>query len=73
MLHLPPTSPYPWWILGGDMTNDTFEHADSEIQDVLRRIELLKSSKEISLEEKIKIAELVLSILEEERAQKIIQ
>ena len=55
------------------MTTDTFDYADSEIQDVLRRIELLKSSEIISLEEKIKIAELVLSILKEEDARTTVQ
>ncbi len=55
------------------MNDNTFARYDSELADVLRRIELLKSSESISLEEKIKIAELVLSILEEERAREMIQ
>jgi len=37
------------------------------VSEVLRRIDSLKSSENISLEEKIRIAELVLSVLEEER------
>jgi hypothetical protein len=37
------------------------------LSEVLRRIDSLKSSENISLEEKIRIAELVLSVLEEER------
>ena len=55
------------------MTNDSITNHLDGLDDVVRRIELLKSTENISLEEKIKIAELVLSILEEEKARKIIQ
>jgi hypothetical protein len=55
------------------MNDNIFAQYDSELAHVLRRIELLKSSEAISLEEKIKIAELVLSILEEEKARTIVQ
>lgn len=55
------------------MTNDIITNYYDGLEDVVRRIELLKSSEKISVEEKIKIAELVLSILEEEKARNIIQ
>ena len=37
------------------------------ISEVLRRIDSLKSAEHISLEEKIRIAELVLAVIEEEK------
>ena len=37
------------------------------LSEVLRRIDSLKSSENISLEEKIRIAELVLDVIEEEK------
>jgi hypothetical protein len=37
------------------------------ISEVLRRIDSLKSAENITLEEKIRIAELVLSVIEEEK------
>jgi hypothetical protein len=37
------------------------------LSEVLRRIDSLKSSENISLEEKIRIAELVLAVIEEEK------
>lgn len=41
-----------------------------EVAEVLRRIDSLKSAEHISLDEKIRIAELVLSVLEEENKDK---
>ena len=42
-------------------------HTDPEIVEVVRRIDSLRSTENVSLEEKIRIAELVLSILEERK------
>lgn len=55
------------------MNSDHFNHSDSDLANIIRRIELLKRSDSISLEDKIRIAELVLSILEEEKTKEILQ
>ncbi len=47
-------------------------HTDPEIVEVVRRIDSLRSTENISLEEKIQIAELVLSILEERRKDDVL-
>lgn len=43
-----------------------------EITEVLRRIDSLKSAENISLEEKIRIAELVLSVIEEDKKEDVV-
>lgn len=55
------------------MTDDIFTLYDNELKNVVHRIELLKSSEKITLEEKIQIAELVLAILEEEKQRPPVQ
>jgi endonuclease III len=47
-------------------------HTDPEIVEVVRRIDSLRSTENISLEEKIRIAELVLSILEERKKDDVV-
>jgi hypothetical protein len=47
-------------------------HTDPEIVEVVRRIDSLKSTETVSLEEKIRIAELVLSILEERKKDDVV-
>jgi endonuclease III len=47
-------------------------HTDPEIVEVVRRIDSLRSTENVSLEEKIRIAELVLSILEERKKDDVV-
>ena len=47
-------------------------HSTPEIIEVVRRIDSLKSTETVSLEEKIRIAELVLSILEERKKDDVV-
>ena len=55
------------------MSQDSSSQQDSGVLDVVKRLELLKSTQEISFQEKVQIAELVLSILEEERVKQLVQ
>ena len=50
-----------------EIMNDEEILISPAISEVLRRIDSLKSSENISLEEKIRIAELVLSVIAEEK------
>jgi endonuclease III len=47
-------------------------HTDPEIVEVVRRIDSLRSTENVSLEEKIRIAELVVSILEERKKDDVV-
>jgi hypothetical protein len=55
-----------------EIMTDIQIHTDPEIVEVVRRIDSLRSTENISLEEKIQIAELVLSILEERRKDDVL-
>lgn len=50
-----------------EIMNDVEILITPAISEVLRRIDSLKSAENISLEEKIRIAELILSVIDEER------
>lgn len=47
--------------------------ADDEVAEILRRIEALQASPVLSIEEKIEIAKRLVSIVEEDKAQREVQ
>jgi hypothetical protein len=55
-----------------EIMNDVEILISPAISEVLRRIDSLKSAENISLEEKIRIAELILSVIEEEENDVIV-
>jgi hypothetical protein len=55
-----------------EIMTDIQIHTDPEIVEVVRRIDSLRSTENVSLEEKIRIAELVLSILEERKKDDVV-
>jgi hypothetical protein len=55
-----------------EIMTDIQIHTDPEIVEVVRRIDSLRSTENVSLEEKIRIAELVLSILEEKKKDEVV-
>jgi hypothetical protein len=55
-----------------EIMTDIQIHTDPEIVEVVRRIDSLRSTENVSLEEKIRIAELVLSIIEEKKKDEIV-
>jgi len=55
------------------MSDDTLIEQERGVLDVVKRIDLLKSNQKLSFEEKVQIAELVLSILKEEKSKPVVQ
>jgi uncharacterized membrane protein len=53
------------------MENDT--KTEDEVAEILRRIEALRASSEVSIEEKIEIAKRLVSIVEEDKARREVQ
>ena len=53
------------------MEND--KTADTEVAEILRRIEALRGSPTLSIEDKIEIAKRLVSIVEEDKAQREVQ
>ena len=53
------------------MENDT--RTEGEVSEILRRIEALRASPVLSIEEKIEIAKHLVSIVEEDKARREVQ